>query len=58
MESYLRLNGYLTITEVDIPHLALGGRESIADVDVLAVRFPGDLYTVDVGEEADTCFPF
>ena len=55
VESYLRLNGYLTITEVDIPHPAVGGKyESITDVDVLAVRFPGDLYAIDVDDQPDT----
>lgn len=39
VESYLRLNGYLTITEVDVPELGVSGKyESITDVDLLAVR--------------------
>lgn len=55
VEAYLRLNGYLTIAEVDIPHLAAGGKyESITDVDVLAVRFPGDLYAIDVDDQPDS----
>ncbi|MEX0699467.1 MAG: hypothetical protein WD354_07000 [Acidimicrobiia bacterium] len=55
VESYLRLNGYLTITEVDIPHLGADGRyESLTDVDVLAVRFPGDLYAIDIDDQPDS----
>ena len=54
VESYLRLNGYLTLTEVDVQQLGRGGKyESITDVDVLAVRYPGNLFAVDVDHEPD-----
>lgn len=49
VESYLRLNGYLTLSEIDVEARGPDGRyTSITDVDVVAVRFPGDLYAVDV----------
>lgn len=55
VESYLRFNGYLTITELDVSHRSPEGNyESITDVDVLAVRFPGDLYAIDVDHEPET----
>lgn len=48
VESYLRLNGYLTLTEVDVQRRGPDGRyETITDVDVVAIRYPGDLYAVD-----------
>ncbi len=48
VEAYLRLNGYLTLTEVDVQRRGLDGRyETITDVDVVAIRYPGDLYAVD-----------
>jgi hypothetical protein len=54
VESYLRLNGYLTLTEVDVQQPGPGGKyESITDVDVLAVRYPGDLFAVDVDHAWD-----
>ena len=55
VESYLRFNGYLTITELDVSHRSPEGiYESVTDVDVLAVRFPGDLYAIDVDQEPET----
>lgn len=48
VESYLRLNGYLTLTEVNVQRRGPDGRyETITDVDVVAIRYPGDLYAVD-----------
>ncbi len=55
VESYLRLNGYLTITEVDVQELGESGKyESITDVDVLAVRYPGDLYAADIDHDPES----
>jgi hypothetical protein len=42
VQAYLRLNGYLTVTE--FPVLVEGGRDgvrTVTDLDVLAFRFPG-----------------
>jgi hypothetical protein len=48
VESYLRLNGYLTLTEVEVQRRGRDGHyESVTDVDVVAIRYPGDLYAVD-----------
>jgi hypothetical protein len=45
VESYLRLNGYLTLSEMDVvERRADGSYRSVTDVDVVAVRFPGDVY--------------
>jgi len=53
VESYLRLNGYLTLTEIDIQRQNADGLyESITDVDVVAVRYPGDILAADVHDAA------
>jgi hypothetical protein len=48
VEVFLRVNGYLTLSEWQIQ--ALNARrewETITDVDILGVRFPGDVYLAD-----------
>ncbi len=48
VESYLRLNGYLTLSELDVQRKNEAGTyESVTDVDIVALRFPGDIYAVD-----------
>ena len=48
VEAYLRLCGYLTLTEFGIQGRTLdGGFETITDVDVMGLRLPGDLYVGD-----------
>lgn len=55
VESYLRLNGYLTLTEVDVQRRGPDGKfATITDVDVVAVRFPGDIYAVDPHSDPDS----
>ena len=55
VESYLRVNGYLTLTEVDVQRRGPDGRyASVTDVDVVAVRYPGDLYAVDPHVDPDS----
>ena len=49
VESYLRLNGYFTVTEYQIQHPAArqpGRFETATDLDILAVRFPWAAETV------------
>jgi len=47
VESYLRLNGYFTVTEFQVQHPSGGGRyETATDLDVLAVRLPHAADTV------------
>lgn len=44
VETYLRLNGYLTLSEFEVQ--ARNGRgdfETITDVDIMALRFPGEV---------------
>jgi len=48
IESYLRLAGYLTLSEFEVQARGSDGRfETITDVDVMAVRFPGDVFAGD-----------
>ena len=47
VESYLRLNGYFTVTGFQVQHPSGGGRyETATDLDVLAVRLPHAADTV------------
>jgi hypothetical protein len=42
VQSYLRVNGYFTVTEHPIVEAAKGGgHRTVTDLDVLAFRFPG-----------------
>lgn len=48
VDAYLHLNGYLTLSEWQIQAMNRHGQwETITDVDVLALRFPGDVYLAD-----------
>lgn len=48
VEAYLHVNGYLTLSEWQIQALNQRGRwNTITDVDILALRFPGDVYLAD-----------
>lgn len=42
VESYLRLNGYLTLSEFEVQRkVSDGSYESVTDVDIVGLRFPG-----------------
>ena len=57
VESYLRLNGYLTLSEFEIQKRASGGGwDTVTDVDIVAVRLPGPVYAADAHTDADTRF--
>jgi hypothetical protein len=44
VESYLRFNGYLTLSEFEVQaRNEHGVFESVTDVDIMAIRFPGDV---------------
>lgn len=44
VESYLRFNGYLTLSEFEVQaRNEHGDFESVTDVDIMAIRFPGDV---------------
>lgn len=52
VETYLRLNGYLTLSEFEIQARGENGfYETVTDVDIVGFRFPGDIYEVDDHEE-------
>lgn len=49
VEAYLRLCGYLTLSEFGVQGRAPeGGFESITDVDVMGLRLPGDVYAAEI----------
>jgi hypothetical protein len=48
VENYLRLNGYLTLSEFEVARrISKGHYKTVTDVDIMAVRFPGDLFIGD-----------
>ncbi|HUU61640.1 MAG TPA: hypothetical protein VMX37_04585 [Acidimicrobiia bacterium] len=48
VEAYLRLSGYLTLTEFEVQaREADGSFQTITDVDVMGLRLPGDIYAGD-----------
>lgn len=48
VEVYLHVNGYLTLSEWQIQAMNREGQwDTITDVDILALRFPGDVYLAD-----------
>lgn len=54
-ETYLRLNGYLTLSEFEVQERLVDGTfRSLTDIDIMAIRFPGDVYAGDPHEGPDT----
>jgi hypothetical protein len=48
VESYLRLNGYLTLSEFEIQRRGENGLyETVTDVDIVAFRLPGEISASD-----------
>ena len=48
VEVFLRSNGYLTLSELQIQSLNKRGEwETVTDVDILALRFPGRVFMAD-----------
>lgn len=48
VESYLRLNGYLTLSEFEIQRRGKSGQyETVTDVDIVGFRLPGDISAAD-----------
>lgn len=48
VEAYLRLNGYFTLSEMEITRrLEDGSYQTVTDVDMAAIRFPGDVLVAD-----------
>jgi len=53
VEVFLRSNGYLTLTELQIQSLTKSGDwETVTDVDILALRFPGRVFMADAHDAA------
>lgn len=51
VEVFLRVNGYLTLSEWQIQALNVHGQwDTITDVDIVGLRFPGDIYLADSHE--------
>lgn len=54
VENYLRLNGYLTLSEFEVARrISKGHYKTVTDVDIMAVRFPGDLFISDPHIESE-----
>ncbi len=48
VESYLRLTGYLTLSEFEVQaRRDDGGFDTITDIDIMGIRFPGPIYAGD-----------
>jgi hypothetical protein len=48
VEAYLRINGYFTVSELEIQReVEPGVYQTLTDVDILAVRFPGPVFIAD-----------
>lgn len=48
VEAYLRTNGFFTVSELEIQReVSPGLFQTLTDVDIVAVRFPGPLYVAD-----------
>ena len=54
VENYLRLTGYLTLSEFEVQRRDKRGRfKTVTDIDIMGLRMPGDVYLGDPHREAD-----
>ncbi len=54
VENYLRLTGYMTLSEFEVQRRDDRGRfKTVTDVDIMGIRFPGEVYLGDPHREAD-----
>jgi hypothetical protein len=54
VENYLRLTGYMTLSEFEVQRRDKKGRfKTVTDIDVMGIRFPGDIYIGDPHAPAD-----
>lgn len=54
VESYLRLNGYLTLSEIEVQgRNATGTYDTLTDVDIVGFRFPGDTHVAETEADDD-----
>lgn len=54
VENYLRFTGYLTLSEFEVQRRDKKGRfKTVTDIDIMGIRFPGDIYVGDPHRAAD-----
>jgi len=54
VENYLRLTGYMTLSEFEVQRRDKDGRfKTVTDIDIMGLRFPGDIYLGDPQQPAD-----
>jgi hypothetical protein len=54
VENYLRLTGYMTLSEFEVQRRGKDGRfKTVTDIDIMGIRFPGDIYIGDPRKPAD-----
>jgi len=55
VENYLRLTGYMTLSEFEVQRRDKKGRfKTVTDIDIMAIRFPGEIYIGDP-HRSDDC---
>lgn len=55
VETYLRLTGYLTLSEFEVQARGPEGIfETVTDVDIMGIRLPGDIFAGDPHHERDS----
>lgn len=53
IENYLRLTGYLTLSEFEVQRRVEDGQyKTVTDIDIMAIRMPGDIF---LGDPHDDC---
>lgn len=54
VQAYLRINGYLTLSEFEVQRRRPDGTyETATDVDIVGLRLPGDIYQGDPHDDSD-----
>lgn len=54
VENYLRLTGYMTLSEFEVQRRDQKGRfKTVTDIDIMGIRFPGEIYLGDPHRERD-----
>lgn len=54
VENYLRLTGYMTLSEFEVQRRDKKGRfKTVTDIDIMGIRFPGDVYIGDPHTPSD-----
>jgi hypothetical protein len=54
VENYLRLTGYMTLSEFEVQRRDKEGRfKAVTDIDIMGIRFPGDIYIGDPHKASD-----